>query len=77
LVPYLDGLTFHRRGYTLDWQSWAIPDGLPGQPGARGVLALSVETQDRALGAAVEDLLGSNANHFMIGNTYTFILEVD
>jgi len=77
LVPYLGGLTFHRARYTLDWQNWAIPDGLPGRPGAQRVLALSVQATDRALGTAVEELLGSNANHFLTGDTYTFILEVN
>ncbi len=77
LAPYLDGLVFNRGRYRLDWQNWALPDGLPGRPGARSVLALSVETEDRALGEALVQLLGSNASHFLLGNTYTFVLEVD
>jgi prepilin-type N-terminal cleavage/methylation domain-containing protein len=77
LAPYLNGLPFNRGRYKLDWQNWALPNGLPNQPGARAILAVSVVTNDRALGAALEDLLGSNRNHFSLGDTYTFIIETD
>jgi prepilin-type N-terminal cleavage/methylation domain-containing protein len=77
LAPFLDGLTFNRGRYRLDWQNWALPDGLPNRPGARAILAVSVVTEDRALGAALEDLLGSAGNHFILGDTYTFILDID
>ena len=77
LAPYLDGLTFNRDRYQLDWQNWSLPAGLPGNPGARAVLAVSVLTEDRALGAALEELLGSTANHFSLGDTYTFIIQTD
>ena len=75
LAPYLDGLTFKRRLYQLDWQNWRLPSGLPGRPGARAILAVSVVTEDRALGVALEDLLGTTTNHFSVGDTYTFVLD--
>lgn len=77
LKPYLGGLGFHRRHYRLDWQNWPLPHGLPGRPAVRGVLALSVETEDRALGAAFTRLLEPDWKHFIIGDTYTFVLTLD
>lgn len=75
LAPYLDGLSFKRRLYQLDWQNWKLPSGLPGRPGARAILAVSVETEDRALGVALGELLGTTTNHFSVGDTYTFVLD--
>jgi len=77
LSHYLSGLPFNRGHYRLDWQNWALPAGLPGVPGARAVLALSVITEDRALGAALLEILGPRGNHFVLGDSYTFILDVD
>ncbi len=77
LVPYLDGLPFNRGPYRLDWQNWALPDGLPDHPGTRAVLAVSVVTEDRALGVALLELLGPTAKHFAIGDSYTFILDAN
>lgn len=76
LAPYLEGLSFNRGPYRLDWQNWALPDGLPDRPAARAVLAVSVVTENRALGLALQELLGASASHFAIGNSYTFILDV-
>jgi hypothetical protein len=77
LTPYLGGLVFNRPRYRLDWQNWPLPDGLPGRPHVRAVLALSVETEDLALGAALIEALGSDTRHFLVGNTYTFVLALD
>jgi prepilin-type N-terminal cleavage/methylation domain-containing protein len=77
LAPFLDGLTFNRGRYQLDWQNWVLPDGLPNRPGARAILAVSVVTEDRALGAAVRDLLGTAGSHFTLGDSYTFVLDID
>jgi type II secretory pathway pseudopilin PulG len=68
------GFSFRRGGYQIDWDHWVLPDGLPGDPEFRRVLGISVVTPDRALGAAVRDLLGSGTTHFSLGDTYTFLL---
>lgn len=77
LAPYLDGLPFVRGRYRLDWQHWPLPSGLPGVPAVRAALALSVITEDRALGAALVEALGSRGAHFALGDSYTFILVLD
>ena len=76
LVPHLpEGFSFHRGLYELDWENWVLPSGLPSNPDARAILGVSIVTQDRALGAALEALLGSNSNSFSLAGSYTFILE--
>ena len=76
LIPYLpDGFSFHRGRYRLDWENWSLPSGLPSNPDARTILGLSILTEDRALGAAIEALLGNNPAHFSLAGNYTFILE--
>jgi len=77
LAPYLDGLPFIRGRYRLDWQHWQLPSGLPGVTAVRAALALSVITEDRALGAALLEALGSSGAHFALGDSYTFILVLD
>jgi len=76
LASYLpDGFSFQRGRYQLDWENWVLPSGLPSNPDARAILGLSIVTEDRALGAALEALLGSNSNNFSLAGSYTFILE--
>ena len=77
LAPYLDGLSFNRGRYRLDWQHWALPKGLPGRTDVRAILAVSVVTTDRALGAALEEMMGSAVKHLTLGDTYTFILDTE
>lgn len=76
LVSYLpDGFSFLRGPYQLDWENWVLPQGLPSDPEARAILGISIVTQDRALGAALEEILGNNAAHFSLGRSYTFVIE--
>jgi len=76
LTSYLPpGFSFGRGRYQLDWEHWVIPSGLPSNPDIRAILGLSVVTEDRALGAAVEGLLGSGRANFSLGPSYTFIVE--
>ncbi len=76
LVPHLqDGFSFNRGRYRLDFQSWEIPDGLPSRPGARALLGLSIITEDPLLGAALEEILGTEFPHFTLAGNYTFVLD--
>ena len=76
LTSYLPpGFSFQRNRYQLDWENWAIPSGLPSHPELRAILGLSIVTEDRALGAALEGLLGSGRANFSLGPSYTFIVE--
>ena len=76
LEPYLpEGYSFHRGLYDLDWESWVLPSGLPAHADARGLVGVSVVTEDQRLGAALETLVGSNASHFSLGDTYTFLVD--
>ena len=76
LAAYLpDGFSFERMGYRLDWENWALPGGLPQDPDARAILAVSVVTQDRELGEALGDILGGAMAHYALGDGYTFVIE--
>ena len=75
LVPYLpDGFSFKRGRYQLDWENWPLPSGLPSSPGTRAILGVSVVTEDRALGLALEDFITPSAAHFALAGSYTFVL---
>ncbi len=76
LAPYLpQGFSFIRQGYRLDWENWALPDGLPQDPGTGVLLGISIVTSDRELAQAVMDLLGRNMAHYTLGDRYTFVVE--
>jgi hypothetical protein len=75
LQPYLpDGFSFDGEGYRLDWENWLLPDGLPDDPDLGEILAISVVTDEPALGQAVTDLLGGALNHYVLDDRYTFVL---
>lgn len=76
LAEYLpENFSFEGAGYSLDWENWVLPDGLPQDPAARGVLAVSVVTEDRDLGFALGDILGGGMAHYALGDAYTFVIE--
>lgn len=76
LDAYLpDGFDFVGPGYRLDWENWVLPSGLPKDPTAGALLGISVVTDDRELGQAVLDLLGSSMASYTLGDTYTFVVE--
>jgi prepilin-type N-terminal cleavage/methylation domain-containing protein len=70
-----EGFIFDRGSYLLDWENWILPSGLPSDPSVRGVIGVSVTTENRALGAAVLDMINEAAS-YQLGDTYTFIFEV-
>lgn len=76
LETYLpEGFSFQRALYDLDWESWELPSGLPTQADLRGLVGISIVTQDRRLGAALEGLVGNSDSHFALGDTYTFLVD--
>jgi type II secretory pathway pseudopilin PulG len=76
LADYLpDNFSFEGAGYSLDWENWVLPGGLPQDPDARGILAVSVVTPDRELGQALGDILGGGMAHYALGDAYTLVVE--
>lgn len=47
---------FSYRNVTYRWRSWALPNGLPSNPGQPALLGLEVSTSDRALMASIKGL---------------------
>ncbi len=69
-----DNFSFARDGYTLDFENWSLPSGLPGDPSTRTLIGVSVTVEDPALGNALVELLGS-AVVFSVDNTHTIVID--
>ena len=75
LEPYLpDGHSFQRNGYQLKYENWNLPSGLPGDPGTKRLIGVSVVVEDPVLGNALVEFLGS-AIVFSVGNTHTVVID--
>lgn len=75
LVPYLpENYSFNRNGYDLDYENWTLPGGLPGDPGTRTLVGVSVVVPDAMLGNALVELLGK-AILFSVGSTHTVVID--
>ena len=75
LEAYLpEGFTFSRDGYQLDFESWSLPSGLPGDPNTTMLIGVSVVVAEDALGSAIAEFL-SGAIVFSVGNTHTVVID--
>lgn len=75
LVEFLpEGFDFAGDGYTLDFENWSLPGGLPGDPTTHTLIGVSVTTDDPELGNALLELLGS-AIVFSVDNTHTIVID--
>ena len=75
LRSYLgEGVTFEKDGYTLDWENWRLPDGLPSRPDVRFLTGVSVIPERQSLADALLGLLGPSG-WFVVGEDYVFLLE--
>lgn len=76
LEAYLpEGFDFVGPGYRLDWENWILPDGLPKYPDTGVLVGISLVTDDRELGQAVQKFFGTAMAGYTLGNRYTFIVE--
>jgi len=75
LEAYLpEGFTFSRDGYQLDFESWSLPSGLPGDPNTTMLIGVSVVVAEDDLGSAIAEFL-SGAIVFSVGNTHTIVID--
>jgi len=75
LLPYLpEGFSFTRDDYVLDWEAFALPSGLPGDPGTTRILGVAIVTTNTELGQALVDIFGDTM-WYVVGNSYTRIIE--
>ncbi|HEV8124926.1 MAG TPA: prepilin-type N-terminal cleavage/methylation domain-containing protein [Gemmatimonadales bacterium] len=75
LAPDLpEGFSFDRDEYSIDWENWALPSGLPQFPQSRMLIALTITTSDSALANLILLKLGHSTLHFTSGNSSTFAL---
>jgi prepilin-type N-terminal cleavage/methylation domain-containing protein len=69
-----EGFSFDRIEYTLDWQNWQLPSGLPQFPAQNALMALTISTTDSLLALTILNKLGSRTVHFNSGNSTTFVI---
>jgi len=75
LEAYLpEGFTFSGDGYQLDFASWSLPGGLPGDPNTTMLIGVSVVAAEDDLGSAIGEFL-SGAIVFSVGNTHTVVID--
>jgi hypothetical protein len=77
LEAYLpEGFAFSRDGgsYHLDFESWSLPGGLPGDPNTTMLIGVSVVATEDDLGNAIAEFLGG-AIVFSVGNTHTIVID--
>ena len=75
LAPDLpEGFSFDRVEYSIDWENWSLPNGLPQFPQSRMLIALTITTSDSTLANIILLKLGHSTLHFTVGNTSTFAL---
>ncbi len=69
-----EGFTFERGTYQLDWERWALLDGLPSGAGPEVLLGIAIATEDEMLGNAVAALMGDRG-WYSLGHTATFLIQ--
>jgi prepilin-type N-terminal cleavage/methylation domain-containing protein len=76
LVTYLpQGFSFTKSDYQLDWDYWITARGTARYPATGILVGISVTTEDRLLGQAVQDLLAPKSEAaFVAGGKYTFMI---
>lgn len=75
LSTYLpDGFTFSGDGYTLDYENWTLPSGLPGDPSTTRLIGVSVAADDEMLANAILEIL-AGAVVFSVSNTHTIVID--
>ena len=66
--------SFVKEGYQLDYENWALPSGLPGDPNARALIGVSVVVDDVTMGNALVEFLGS-AILLSVSTTHTIAID--
>lgn len=69
-----EGFDFNRGEYTLDWQNWQLPNGMPQYPAQNMLMAVTISTADSMLALTILNKLGSRVFHFTSGNSSTFAI---
>ncbi len=72
LLP--EGFSFVGDRYSLDWEYWPLPEGLPGDSTITNLVGVSMTTDWTEVGeTAMAQLHGGSA--FRVGNTFTHVFS--
>ena len=75
MEPFLpENYSFTKDGYQLDYENWALPSGLPGDPNAQALIGVSVVVDDDVMGNALVEFLG-NAIIISVSTTHTIAID--
>ena len=75
MAPFLpENYSFSKDGYQLDYENWALPSGLPGDPSARALIGVSVVVDDAVMGNALVEFLGT-AIIISVSTTHTIAID--
>jgi len=69
-----ENYSFQKDGYQLDYENWALPSGLPGDPNARALIGISVVVDDAVMGNALVEFLGT-AIIISVSTTHTIAID--
>ena len=74
LDAYLpDGFSFQGEGFELDFESWSLPSGLPGDPNTTTLIGVSVNAEHPLIDA-IREFLG-DAVVFYVSHTATIVID--
>ena len=74
LDTYLpEGFTFSGEGFELDFESWSLPGGLPGDPNTTTLIGVSVNAEHPFIDA-IREFLG-DAVVFYVSHTATIVID--
>jgi type II secretory pathway pseudopilin PulG len=69
------GFIIEAERYTLEWELWRLPEGLPRHPDIRVLAGITLTTDLPRVAEAVGRSLGGDGAWFALGYRYTFIFE--
>lgn len=69
-----ENYSFVKDGYQLDYENWALPSGLPGDPNAQALIGVSVVVDDAVMGNALVEFLGT-AIIISVSTTHTIAID--
>lgn len=75
LEEYLpENFSFQGNGYQIDYENWDLPSGFPGDPNARRLVGVSVNTDEETLSNAIVEFI-PGAVVFSVGTTHTILID--
>jgi type II secretory pathway pseudopilin PulG len=69
------GFQIEAERYTMEWEHWRLPEGLPRHPDIRVLAGITLTTEMPRVAEALARSLAGDAAWFALGDRYMFIFE--